>query len=455
LIQQHTDRGSLSERQKPFIDKLLDKGRKLHQQWKGERMERRAGEDAWASPPWGDAEFSEAEHRRNPRGQFTGGEGVPRHRERIPSREPGTPGRWRWFTGAGKREKPGEGKSIRVKIDGKEHVIHSHGGAVHWDQATDAALRRDPAGRFSAGAAARPRSAAEHKAQGEWHEGEADRRDRSANEFAQRGRHGLASSERSKAEEHRGQASRHLELSRAMGQDRTLRERAYATARRVLARDSAQPRLAFDKALVRTALRSQTFPLAMDQTSVRTFSPDGHLHVALSNISRAQTSPYWGREIPDADKLGLDPNKKYMLLRHPDELAKAAPSFNGLPILADHKPVSADDHPSDLVIGATGTDARYEHPMLQNSLHFWSQPAIDAIRNGTQRELSCAYHYDPDMTPGVYEGKRYDGIMRNIHGNHVALVEDGRVGPVAVVADAMSFDLQLYDWLTSVGVRRK
>jgi hypothetical protein len=50
------------------------------------------------------------------------------------------------------------------------------------------------------------------------------------------------------------------------------------------------------------------------------------------------------------------------------------------------------------------------------------------------------------MTPGVYEGKRFDGIMRDIQGNHVALVPDGRVGPVATVADEMPLDLQIIDW---------
>jgi uncharacterized protein len=32
------------------------------------------------------------------------------------------------------------------------------------------------------------------------------------------------------------------------------------------------------------------------------------------------------------------------------------------------------------------------------------------------------------MKVGTYEGRRYDGIMTAIEGNHVALVEDGRAG---------------------------
>jgi hypothetical protein len=186
----------------------------------------------------------------------------------------------------------------------------------------------------------------------------------------------------------------------------------------------------------------------MDFVSARSFSADGHMHVAANRISRASVNPYLGKEIPNSEQLGLLPNQKYMLLRHPDELAKSAASFNGLPVLIDHRPISADDHPSNLVVGCTGTDAHWQPPFLTNSLHIWDGNAIKAITDGERKEISCAYHYDPVMTPGVYEGKQYDGLMTNIVGNHVALVPDGRVGPAATVADEMPFDLQFDAWFT-------
>jgi hypothetical protein len=195
-----------------------------------------------------------------------------------------------------------------------------------------------------------------------------------------------------------------------------------------------------------TPLRSEINTVAMDRVlSMRRLSEDGHLHVGMSNISKATVNPYWGREIPNCDELGLDPDRKYMLLRHPKELAKAAGTFNNLPILAEHQPITSDQHPSDLVVGSTGTDAIYQHPYLKNSLSFWTKPAVDAVQKGEQKELSCAYHYDPVMTPGVYDGQRYDGIMTRIRGNHVALVQDGRAGSDVVVADA-AFDQYLMQW---------
>jgi hypothetical protein len=177
--------------------------------------------------------------------------------------------------------------------------------------------------------------------------------------------------------------------------------------------------------------------LAFDRKSVRTFDVDGRLHVAINNISKASVDPYYGREIPGYEALKLNPDKVYYLLRHPDELAKAAPSFNNLPILAEHMPVSADEHMPELVIGSTGTDAEFVEPFLRNSAVVWARDAIDDIEAEEKREWSCGYRYTPDMTPGSYKGLQYDGIMRDIVGNHVALVRQGRAGPEVIVGDSL------------------
>lgn len=175
--------------------------------------------------------------------------------------------------------------------------------------------------------------------------------------------------------------------------------------------------------------------MAFDKTSIRKTDEDGRLHVQLTNISKANICPYRGCEIPNADELGLDADKIYYLLRDPKELKAAAETFNNIPLLSEHVPVSADDHKPKLVVGATGSDAVFKSPFLQNSLVVWAQDAIDDIESGEKRELSCAYRYEPDMTPGKYEGQPYDGVMRNIRGNHVALVATGRAGPDVVVGD--------------------
>lgn len=183
--------------------------------------------------------------------------------------------------------------------------------------------------------------------------------------------------------------------------------------------------------------------LALDRASVRSYDADGRLHVAVANISKATVNPYVGREIPGWQELGLDPDRVYQLLRAPDELKKAAPTFNNLPLLSQHEPVSASDHKPALVIGATGSDAEFNAPYLQNSLVIWAADGVASVEAETRRELSCAYRYRPDMTPGTFEGTAYDGVMRDIVGNHVALVKEGRAGADVVVGDGATGNYRL------------
>ncbi|CUJ80781.1 DUF2213 domain-containing protein [Achromobacter sp. 2789STDY5608628] len=180
--------------------------------------------------------------------------------------------------------------------------------------------------------------------------------------------------------------------------------------------------------------------LAFDRATVRTIDVDGRMHVEISNISKATVNPYRGNEIPDWEVLGLDANRIYFLLRDPEELARAASTFNNIPLLSKHIPVSAAEPQKEFVVGATGSNASYQAPYLKNSLVVWDAVAIALIESEEQKELSSAYRYRADMTPGVYEGVAHDGVMRDIRGNHVALVEVGRAGPDVVVGDSSTLN---------------
>ncbi|WP_347558566.1 DUF2213 domain-containing protein [Robbsia sp. KACC 23696] len=194
-----------------------------------------------------------------------------------------------------------------------------------------------------------------------------------------------------------------------------------------------KPAVAKDAALVPTGIN-----LAFDRASARIFDEDGRMRVEVCHISKAMVCPYRGNEIPEFETLGFDPDRIYMLLRDPEELAKSVPTWNGLPLLDEHIAVSAADHQPNSVVGATGTHAAFVAPYLDNSLVIWARRAIRGVETGEQQELSCAYYYRADMTPGTYEGVAYDGVMRDIRGNHVALVPKGRAGPDVLVADSLN-----------------
>lgn len=204
--------------------------------------------------------------------------------------------------------------------------------------------------------------------------------------------------------------------------------------------DTAKPKTAKpekDNPKLVHPIRDTAEVVALDKKiSHRRSDVDGHLHVADVPISKANICPYYGQEIPGYEDLGLDPEKVYMLWRHPEELQKAAASFGGKPLLDEHVPVSSDTHPADRVVGSVGSKVRWEDPYLRTDLAIWTDPAIEGVESGRQKQLSSSYRYRADMTSGEYKGEKYDGIMRDIVGNHVALVSEGRAGSDVVVGDA-------------------
>lgn len=196
---------------------------------------------------------------------------------------------------------------------------------------------------------------------------------------------------------------------------------------------------------LRAAMRDLT--LAFDRApSKRSYSIDGHLHVRDAPISKAEVSGYLGKELlpnlPPGGHADIDPLKEYGVLRPPEELKKAAPTFRQLPLLWTHKPLDSEHHPSDITCGATGTDVHFADPWLRGSLVVWVQSVIDAINDGIN-SLSCGYHFDAIPERGAFRGKPYQFRMANIVGNHVAVVDAPRVRG-AQIAD--SPPLALHRW---------
>lgn len=178
--------------------------------------------------------------------------------------------------------------------------------------------------------------------------------------------------------------------------------------------------------------------IAFDRASVRTMDDNGFMHVKISPFTKEQVAPYYGREIPGYRELGLDPDKIYYGYRPAEELSKpeTVASINGIPVQLRHHAEFADAPARETRVGATGTDAEWRAPYLMNSLTIFDADAQKAINSGALRELSMAYHYRPEMKAGEFDGQHYDFIMRDIRGNHLALVEEGRAGADVLVYDS-------------------
>lgn len=173
---------------------------------------------------------------------------------------------------------------------------------------------------------------------------------------------------------------------------------------------------------------------AFDRQTARSRDADGRMRVKNCVLSVAEVNPYYGKEIPGADGLGLRAEEVYELYRDPEELKKGAASFEGLPLMIKHVAQTADE-PRKEYIGGSVHNVAFDGKNLRGDLLVWDGEAIDLIESDTLSDLSCSYRYKPLMQAGEAKGKKYDGVMTGIQGNHVALVDDGRASG-AHVADA-------------------
>lgn len=118
-------------------------------------------------------------------------------------------------------------------------------------------------------------------------------------------------------------------------------------------------------------------------------------------------------------------------LRPPEEVfaQEALDSFHLVPMTLLHP----DDgevtsaNAKELQVGSVASPRR-DSDFVAADFAVTVEAAIAAVESGVQ-ELSCGYDCDYDPTPGTWRGVRYDGVQRNIRGNHVAVVPAGRAGP--------------------------
>jgi uncharacterized protein len=120
-------------------------------------------------------------------------------------------------------------------------------------------------------------------------------------------------------------------------------------------------------------------------------------------------------------------------LRHPDEVFKAdsLASLQNAPLTDDHptETITADNA-QQFSRGYVCDAPSVEGEHVRTAVLITDSALIKRAQKG-KRELSCGYHCDLDVTPGEYNGERYDAVQRNISYNHVALVSAGRAGPSA------------------------
>lgn len=181
--------------------------------------------------------------------------------------------------------------------------------------------------------------------------------------------------------------------------------------------------------------------------SNRIEQPAGYLLIEDNPIICAGIFPYLGKQLPDA----AEPERIYNVYRPLEELTKpeTLESFKGLPITDEHAmlgdrygvaPEQKGVHGAILdSIKVIGNNILAPISIFSTSL----KSLIDAGKKGLSLGYNCVFN----KVIGEYEGIRYDYIQRDIRGNHLALVTQGRNGTVVLDSAVMDeFDLNIKEF---------
>ena len=154
-------------------------------------------------------------------------------------------------------------------------------------------------------------------------------------------------------------------------------------------------------------------------------------------ITKAGVFPYLGKQISPS----LEPDRIYQVYRPEEEIKKAANTFKLVPLVDDHTMLGPEFTPAEQkgVHGVLGEDIKEKNGTLFADVKIFSEQLKREIQDG-KKELSLGYFCKYDLTPGQYNGMHYDAVQRDLKGNHIALVDNGRMGHDVRVMDAMAFD---------------
>lgn len=181
--------------------------------------------------------------------------------------------------------------------------------------------------------------------------------------------------------------------------------------------------------------------------TAKEYDINGFFEVMDNPLSKVGVFNYLGRNIPQEKAKG-NGDKFFAVYRPAEELADPAciASFRLTPWIIDHTMIG-DGTKGTVQIeqkGARGVigeriwfDADDGDGTLKGNIKCFSDFLAQSIAAG-KTPLSLGYRCVYEYRPGVYKGVPYTYVQRRIRGNHLATVNDGRMGPEVAVMDGIS-----------------
>lgn len=166
---------------------------------------------------------------------------------------------------------------------------------------------------------------------------------------------------------------------------------------------------------------------------------DGRL-VVDAKFARAGIYLYAGSEVDPDNSAGLRDRSVVKVYRPPEEV------FNTDSMASFAYKAVTDDHPPEMVTAANWNDfakgftdgeVTRDGDCVRCPMMLADGALVAKVDEG-KSELSAGYDAEIEFALGFTpHGEAYDAIMRNIRGNHIAVVDKGRAGAECSIADTL------------------
>lgn len=138
-----------------------------------------------------------------------------------------------------------------------------------------------------------------------------------------------------------------------------------------------------------------------------------------------------------------------MELRPPEEVLRAdsLDTLIAAPLTIGHQAMTNPDNVSQHMVGSVMSAAPLvnNEELVDGEVVVYRSDAISGVKARKLKELSPGYQCRIDNTPGIWEGKPYDRVQRDIRYNHIALLPSGSGRQGAEVALRMDSNTALAD----------
>jgi hypothetical protein len=173
---------------------------------------------------------------------------------------------------------------------------------------------------------------------------------------------------------------------------------------------------------------------------------NGYITIPKNPISKSGIFQYLGKSISPE----LEPERIYNVWRPVEELnnPETIESFKLTPWISEHVMLGEGFTPAENVgvQGVTGETVEFVGDTLYSKLKLFGEDLKKLIKAGLN-ELSLGFRCQWIIQSGIFEGKPYDVIQRQIRGNHLASVDNARMGSdVRVAMDRAIFALDSIDF---------